>query len=122
MDHLIRNPSANGVIQALPDARRSCHAYLRRHDAWYGPQHTERKTHPLDARAGEARSGGAHRSGLALRAFAVRRGIDYRWRTRFSRASVRSRAGVASPGFTEVTVSGTPVAQYRALGNGSRSC
>ncbi len=62
------------------------------------------------------------RSGLPLRTFAVQRGLDaerlYRWRTRFSRASVRSMARVASPGFTEITVSGTPVAQYRALGNG----
>jgi hypothetical protein len=62
------------------------------------------------------------RSGLPLRTFAARRGIDaerlYRWRTRFSRTSVRSMARVSSPGFTEITVSGTPVAQYRALGNG----
>ncbi len=42
------------------------------------------------------------RSGLPLRTFAARRGIDaerlYRWRTRFSGGGVRSVARVASPG------------------------
>lgn len=62
------------------------------------------------------------RSGMSPRAFAARRGMDperlYRWRARLSGSTTRSIAKVTAPGFTEVSVSGAPVAHYRTLGNG----